>query len=964
MGDAVSERWATVERLYHEALARDPQERAAFLSEACAGDDALRREVESLLDHDGSAAFLSTPAAVQAGQITLSGSSLIGQSVGPYVIAARLGAGGMGEVYRARDQKLGRDVAIKILPPAFTSDPERLARFAREARVLAALNHPHIGAIYGLEDAGPMRALVLELVDGPTLADRIARGRIPVAEALTIARQIAEALEAAHEKGIVHRDLKPANVKLTRDGVVKVLDFGLAKAGVGDGVTSDLTHSPTVTIGGTREGLLLGTAAYMSPEQARGQAVDKRTDIWAFGCVVYEMLTGCAAFSGSTVSDTLAAILDREPDWTLLPNATAAAIHRLLRRCLEKDSKLRLRDIADVRIEIDEALRPGPTDQTTKHGWPKKWIAAAVTLVVVLGMGAWAVSRFRQPDAGGPVLRLQIAPPDGGQFGGIGDPFVRRGPGLALSPDGTAAVYGATVSGQYALWLRPLDGTAARVLRGTEDARFPFWSPDGRSIAFFANGKLQKLDVAGGPPFVICDVPQVFGGVWAPDGRILVGIFGGAIASVPASGGTLSAVTTLDRSKGDVAHVWPQVLPGGHFLYWGGSTKPEDNGVIYAASFEKPNERVRLITSETSAVYTSGPDGRGYLLWQRGGTLIAQEFDGTTFKFAGEPRPIADAIGMVGSAAFIAVAAASNGSLLYANAALQQLTWFDRVGKQLGTLGDPGQFSPLRFSPDGKQIATTRVEATRELVLLEVDRAMSRRGTFDSRGGFSPLWSPDGRTILFIGDSVTALYRKDATGTAPDQRLASWRPQDACLCDWSRDGRSVLNIRSTVETGADIWVVPVTPDGHLAADAQPKPYLRTPVNESAGRFLPEPNPRWVAYQSDESGHDEVYVQSFPEPHGPHRISTNGGTAPQWGPGGRELFYQSSDGKVMAASLKLGADSIEASAPRELFAIPRESFFEVAPDGQRFLVNMPAPTPHPLNVIVNWPSLLKSTVTGQ
>jgi Tol biopolymer transport system component len=958
------ERWATVERLYHEALNRGANEREVFLAEACAGDDALRREVESLLDHDGSAAFLSTPATVQAGHATRSGSSLIGQSLGPYVISARLGAGGMGEVYRARDQKLGRDVAIKILPAAFTADPERLVRFAREARVLAALNHPHIGAIYGLEDAGPVHALVLELVDGPTLADHLERGRIPVAEALAIARQIAEALEAAHEKGIVHRDLKPANIKITPASVVKVLDFGLAKAASG-GTSADLSQSPTITVSGTRDGVLLGTAAYMSPEQARGQAVDKRADIWAFGCVLYEMLTGRAAFAGSTVSDTLAAILDREPDWTALPNSTPAVVLRLMRRCLQKDAKLRLHDIADAGIEIDEALLPGPTDQTTKHGWPKKWVAAAVTLVVVLGMGAWAVSRFRQPDAGGPVLRLQIAPPDGGQFGGIGDLSVRRGPGLALSPDGRTAVYGATVSGQYALWLRPLDGTAARVLRGTEDARLPFWSPDGRSIAFFANGKLQKLDVAGGPPFVICDVPAVLGGVWASDGRILVGIFGGAIASVPASGGTLSAVTTLDKSKGDVAHVWPQVLPAGHFLYWGGSTKPEDNGVIYAASFDKPNERVRLITSETSAVYTSGPDGRGYLLWQRGGTLIAQEFDGTTFKFAGEPRPIADAIGMVAATGFLAVAAGSNGSLLYANAALQRLTWFDRMGKQLGTLGDPGQFSPLvRFSPDGKQIATTRMEAGRELVLMEVDRPMSRRGTFDSRGGFFPLWSPDGHTILFIGDSVTALYRKDATGTAPDQRLASWRAQDARLNDWSRDGRSVLSTRNTVETGDDIWVVPVTPDGHLAADAQPTPYLRTPLNEAAGRFSPEPNPRWVAYHSDESGRPEVYVDTFPERRGPHRISTDGGTFPKWGPSGHELFYQSPDGRVMAVSLKRGADSIEVSAPQALFTIPRESFFEVAPDGERFLVTMPDPTPHLLNVIVNWPSLLQSKAPGQ
>ena len=562
------ERWAAVERLYHSALQRDASERERFLAEACAGDDALRGEVKSLLAHDGSAAFLSTPAAVQAGHVMSSGLS-IGHTVGQYVISAHLGAGGMGEVYRARDQKLGRDVAIKILPTVFTSDQERLARFAREARILAALNHPHIGAIYGVEDTGPVRALVLELVDGPTLADRIQHGRILVAEALKIARQIADALEAAHEKGIVHRDLKPANIKVTPDGVVKVLDFGLAKAASGD-TGADPSQSPTITVAGTREGVLLGTAAYMSPEQARGQAVDKRTDIWAFGCVLYEMLTGRAAFPGSSVSDTLVAILERTPDWTALPNATPAAIQRLLQRCLEKDSKLRLHDIVDGRIEIDDALRAKQSDPAPqlRSRWLK--LAAAGAVVISVALGGWAVSRLRQPAAEAPVLRLQINPPDGGQFDRLG----AFSPSLALSPDGRTAVFGATVDGKRALWLRSLDDTKARPLSGTQNATWPFWSPDGKSIAFFSQGKLWRIDIAGGNPFAICDLTRIMGGVWAPDGRILVGIFGGTLALVPASGGTLSPLTALDMSMGDRAHVWPQLLPGGHFLYWAASSKP------------------------------------------------------------------------------------------------------------------------------------------------------------------------------------------------------------------------------------------------------------------------------------------------------------------------------------------------------------------------------------------------------
>jgi len=957
------ERWATIEKLYHEALAQDTADRGRFLADACAGDEALRRDVRSLLEHDGSAAFLSTPAVVQVGHVIPTDSSLIGKAIGPYAISARIGAGGMGEVYRARDQKLGRDVAIKILSKDFTSDPERLARFAREARVLATLNHPHIGAIYGWEEFGGVGALILELVEGETLAERLEHGSIPVREALTMARQIADALEASHEKDIVHRDLKPANIKINERGLVKVLDFGLAKAASRDMSAPDVSHSPTIRVTATREGMLLGTAAYMSPEQARGQAVDKQADIWAFGCVLYEMLTGRVAFAGPTVTDTLGAILERDPDWTKLPSATSAAVRRLLRRCLEKDCRVRLHDIADARLELDDAPLPGPTDPATKSGWPwSAWVAIASTLAVAIGLGVWALSRDRQPDTGGPLLRLQINPPDGGRFGVVGDVFVRQGPALALSPDGRTAVYGATVNGRYALWLRSLDESVARELRGTENAQFPFWSPDGRFLAFFANGKLQKLDVAGGPPFVICDVPRVFGGAWAPDDRILVGILAGPVASVPASGGTLSPLTTLDHSRGDVAHVWPQLLPGGHFLYWNASTKVEDNGVIYAASFERPNERVRLIASETSAVFTSAPDGREYVLWQRGGALLAQEFDTRRLTFAGEPRAIADAIGIVGSAAFIAVAASPNGTLLYANATLQRLTLFDRGGKALGTLGDAGQYVAPRFSPDGKQIATTRIEAGRELVLIDVDRRVSRRATFDSRGGFSPQWSPNGRTILFMGDNLTTLYLKDATGAAPDQRLAAWKARDAALTDWSRDGHSVLNARSADDTGADIWVVPVTPDGHLTADAEAKPYLRTPASETAGRFSPVPNPRWVAYQSNESGHAEVYVDSFPERRGAHRISASGGTDPQWGPGGRELFYRSADGKVMALSLKPEADSLDPSAPRELFALPPQSTFEVAPDGQHFLVTVPDTTAPALNVIVNWPSLLKSSTT--
>ena len=946
------ERWATVERLYHEALERGADERAGFLAEACAGDDGLRREVEGLLDHDGGAAFLSTPAVAHVAPVPSITGSPIGQSAGPYVISARLGAGGMGEVYRARDRTLGRDVAIKLLPPAFTSDPDRLARFAREARVLASLNHPNIGAIYGFEDTPTGRALVLELVEGPTLADRIARGRIPLPETLSIARQIAEALEAVHEAGIVHRDLKPGNIKVNPAGVVKVLDFGLAKTASAiaepDAASRSAGSAPA-----TLEGLVLGTVAYMSPEQARGQAVDKRTDIWAFGCVLYEMLAGRAAFSGPTTSDTLVAILDRHPDWTALPDATPAALHRLLRRCLQKEPSLRLRDVGDARLDIDDARAEAQGRQVTRRRARSLGIPAVAAVACLAALGLWL--RSLPPSSVGPVLRLAMPPPEGGQFGRLG---FDRPLSLALSPDGRGAVYSATVKGTDALWLHPLDGTDPRVLPGSDGARWPFWSPDGKSIGFFSKGKLWRLDLSRVTPFAICDVPLAFGGSWTLDGRILVGLYNGTLASVPAAGGVLTPLTALNRATGDRAHVWPQVLPGGRFLYLAASDNPEHDGVVYAASLEQPNERTRLVTTNSFAMYTPGRDGTGYLLWQSGSTLVARAFDATTFRFAGEPRPIAEGVGVNAAAGYVAAAVSANGTLLYGSQSLERLTWFDRSGQRLGTVGDAALHAPdsVRFSPDGNQIAVTRTETGRDFWLIDARHGGSRRMTHDRGGGYFPQWSPDGRTLLFMGDALSALYRKDAAGALPNERLAA--SSAFCLTDWSRDGHFVLETRRS-GTQFDIWMLPVTADGRLNPDAPPRPYLQTAVNESLGRFSPGPNPRWVAYQSNESGRSEVYVQTFPQPRGPHRISTNGGTVPQWGPDGRELFYRSSAGKVEVASLRLGADSIEVAGVRELFALPQGvTEFSVAPDGRRFLVGVPDSTPRPLTVVVNWPAMLR------
>ena len=507
---SVSERWSRVEAVYHAARERGAGERSAFFEAACEGDAELRREVESLLLQTASAdGFLDEPvAAVGAHMMTNADATLLtGRHIGVYQLKTLLGAGGMGEVYRARDTKLGRDVAIKILPRVFTSDPERLARFEREARMLASLNHPHIGAIYGLEDADGVRALVLELIEGETLADRIRRGPLPVAAALTIARQIADALDTAHEKGIVHRDLKPANIKVTPDGVVKVLDFGLAKAATGHGSSLDLSQSPTVSAGGTREGIIIGTAAYMSPDQARGKPVDKRTDIWAFGCVLYEMLTGRVPFPGKTISDTVAAVLGQEPDWHALPAATPAAIRRLLGRCLQKDLKIRLRDIADARLEIDEtgseSLSPGPALAPLRLTERLAWLATVgVLALVVAAMATWAVRPAPPP----PEVHLEINTPP------VSDPEALSS--LAISPDGRTLVFVAPVEGEPQLWARQLDSVEARPIPGTSDAASPFWSQDSRSVAFYANGALKRIDLAGGLVRALTQAPVGVGGAW------------------------------------------------------------------------------------------------------------------------------------------------------------------------------------------------------------------------------------------------------------------------------------------------------------------------------------------------------------------------------------------------------------------------------------------------------------------
>jgi Tol biopolymer transport system component len=563
------------------------------------------------------------------------------------------------------------------------------------------------------------------------------------------------------------------------------------------------------------------------------------------------------------------------------------------------------------------------------------------------------------------AFHLQIAPPEGGQFA-----YGNNSGGIALSPDGRTAAYVAYANGKTALWVRPLDAPLARPLAGTEGAYFPFWSPDSKSVGFFAAGRVQRVDLAGGAPLTICDVPggSGRGGTWTSDGRIVMGAFAAGLFQVPASGGTPSPLTKLDPSRGEGSHRWPQLLPGGRFLYWARAGKPEDTG-IYAASFAKPGERVLLVNTDTAAFYAPGGDGKNYLLWMRGGALVAQELDVAKLRLAGEPHPVADPVAKVAIIAGTNVAVSASGLLLYGSSnTSSRFSWLDRTGKLVGEVGEPGEHSTFRLSPDGRRAAISRdAPSGSDLWLLEVQRGVSSRFTFHPGNNAFPLWSPDGRTILFSSGGQQNLFRKESSGAGNEQRLAQ-SPNTQDPMDWSGDGRWALYREIAPDTAFDLWVLPMTPEGKPAGQA--KPYLRTPFNEDWGRFSPEPSPRWVAYQSDESGRYEIYIQAFPEPRGKFRISTGGGQYPQWGPGGRELFYVSSDFKLMAVSLKLGADSVEPSTPRELFPLPAVetgwSPYDTAPDGQRFLVRAVTQqqASQPLTVIVNWPALLKPGAAAQ
>ena len=859
-----------------------------------------------------------------------------GDKLGPYEIVAPIGKGGMGEVYRARDTRLKRDVAIKVSAERFTE------RFEHEARAIAALNHPNICTLYYV---GP-NYLVMELVNGPTLADRIKEGAIPLDEALNIARQVADGLEAAHEKGITHRDLKPGNVKIKPDGTVKVLDFGLAKMGGTPSVQGD--ESPTLTVGQTEAGVILGTASYMSPEQAKGKPVDQRADIYAFGAVLYEMLTGQRLHQGETTTEVLASVIKEEPQWDKVP----MQVQKLLRRCLEKDPQKRLRHIGDVMALVDDVAQ-GNLAGTGKSGFwsrPLPWIAAA--LLVVAGLAIWAVRR--EPFAERRALYVQLAPPEGSEFATFG---AGTG-GFALSPDGKTVAFIAKTDGKNGLWVREVGRPTARLLPGTEGAGTPFWSPDGKSIAFPVGGKYQRVELSGGAPLTICD--RCGGaGAWAGDGRMILGGYPGLV-QVPASGGTVSDFSKPDESRGELRYLFPQIISSDRIMYWAGNKKIEDSAV-FVASLSNPADRVKVLTSISNALYAADDNGKGYLLYIRGANLMAQRFDVGPRKLSGEPRAIADSVAYTGTVGHAEVSASTAGSLLYTSPIRYQFTWFDRTGRPLSKVGDLGEYITFRLSPDGRRIVASRdLPSGTDLWMIDVDRGSASRFTFTGTYHF-PIWSPDSKTLIFssFADSQN-LYRKNANGSANEERIEFSTQRGHTAYDWSRDGRFFL-----YSDARDLWVAPVLPDGSLAG--KPTVYFTMkPFGSSAARFSPESTPHWVGYASNESGRFEIYVQAFPRSKGKIQISTDGGRLPEWSPDGREIFYVSPEYNLMVVSLRITGNTIEPSAPRELFHLPAMDLnsgispYAVA-DAQKFLVRV---TPQQfINLIVDWPALLNKSGTA-
>ncbi len=881
-----------------------------------------------------------------------------GTRIGPYEVVGSLGAGGMGVVYRATDTNLKRQVAIKMLPGAVVSDAERLARFQREAEVLAALNHPNIAAIYGVERTDGVSALVMELVEGPTLADRIGQGSLSLDEALPIARQIVSALEAAHERGIVHRDLKPANIKVRADGTVKLLDFGLAKSTDDAGRTGSsgaaMSLSPTITSPAhlTSVGVILGTAAYMSPEQARGKPVDHRSDIWSFGVVLAEMVSGRRLFDGETISDTIAAVLTLEPDLS----STPPSVHRLVRCCLAKEPRERLRHIGDALALVDDSLQARPAPRPRASTWA--YAAATVAGVAIAVAVSWWP--FRSDTVADVVTSFYLDAPGGSAFN-------YTYTASAISPDGRHIVFRvATASQAPALWLRPLNSLEGRRLAGTDGGDFPFWSPDSQSIGFFSTGKLKRVDLNGTSPIAICDAPDAdtvtTGGSWSRKGVIIFGAPQG-MYRVNAAGGTPQLFATVNGTEDETGYGFPQFLPDDdRFLMHVRAEDPNQVG-LYVSSLSHPEQKTRLLETRRKAIVVPNEAGpSGYLLYLQERTLLARRMDRETLALSGDPVVIAPDVAVFPPGFHASFWSSASGNLLaYRTDASDRprLTWISADGKRQSDTAVDDFYTHVRVSSDGSRAAMELADATGNMDVWTWDagRELQTRQTFDPNPDRAPAWSPDGRELVFSSrrTGVWQLFRKDVSGGRPEEPLTTG-PGDKIVPSWSRDGRYVLFIAIGSTTAEDIWALPL--DGH----GKPFPILQGIAVETNPALSPDG--RWLAFETPQSGRPQVVVTPFPS--SPHlvdasaprwQVSTQGGSRPRWSGDGRSLLFVSlDDGSLMRSVVRATKQGFESDPPRVFAQIPvmpvARSPFDVTADGRVLLLERTVDSAA-LSVVTNW-----------
>ena len=925
--------WQSAKSLLARAAELPPSDRERFVAEHCS-DPELRREVLELLASPAPLTGIVAARALQAGA-----------RLGPYLIDRLLGSGGMGEVYRALDTTLNRGVAIKVLPALVANDPDQLARFKLEAQMLAALNHPNIAHVHGFEALAGVTALVMELVDGPTLADRIGHGRISLSDALSIAKQLADALEAAHAHRIVHRDLKPANITVREDGTVKVLDFGLARAI--DVAALSIAHTPASPfahpVQATQAGLILGTAAYMAPEQALGGDTDKRADIWSFGCVLYEVLTGRRAFPGQTVGDTLASVISKEPDWTALPPNTPGPIVRLLRHCLQKDPNRRLADLADARRDIGETLSP------TVRQRDRRFLGMAVTAGVLLA--AFVTFRLlpRAASAPTPALASVVIELPGDWF------ILNQSP--ALSPDSRSVVFSALhESGRSAIWLRTLDTSAPRILSDTDDGHAPFWSPDSDALGYFAQGKLKIRGMRDGLVRSLCDAPVESTGTWInPETVLLAPDATGGVAAVSVTNGTVRSITRIDRNAGELRHIMPMSLPDGRqFIYL---SVRRDQRIATLASIDG-RQPVPLRTVQSHVQTTAS----GYALFVDNGTLMAQRIDATAGRLTGDASVVARDL-TVGGRSFDGRFSASPAMLVYLNAVARErppaeLAVFDRAGHRVATLGDPGYYTAPTLSPDGTRVAVARGDGpapARDIWVFDLRGSTRTRVTLDPSDDVGPRWSTDGQWLVFSSDrrGQRDIYKHRASGEGSDE-IVFESAVSKSVNAWSPDGRFIVYDTGGGGVDADLHVLPLFGDR--------RPWVLSSAAGLQQQADISPDGRLIAYASSASGRYEVIVETFPDKGGLWQISTDGGNQPVWGGNGRELYFVSGD-TILSTEVHRSRAGLSWSAPRRVFRIanfqglPRS--LTVSRDGERFVaVVIPGPPgPQRLMTLLNWGALV-------